>query len=121
MHWNSPRLIDISITFHLSNPLIYVQPENGKNFAVVFASIGDCKAYHWEPSGRVSEITRGNRGNHDMKDPGGRLGPHSNDGSPDLRNFSLYCQYCNEGDFITFVSDGVHDNLGSLYVVNPPN
>jgi hypothetical protein len=78
-------------------------------------SIGDCKAYKYSTkSGRVEEITKGNRGNQDAKDPGGRLGPTLEGGAPDLRNLKLYCVFCEEGDLIIAASDGVHDNFGSL-------
>lgn len=33
------------------------------------------------------------------------------EGKPDLRNLTLYCHPCDEGDIIALVSDGVHDNL----------
>eukprot|EP01116_Phalansterium_solitarium_P000643 TRINITY_DN10485_c0_g1_i1.p1 TRINITY_DN10485_c0_g1~~TRINITY_DN10485_c0_g1_i1.p1 ORF type:complete len:913 (+),score=258.32 TRINITY_DN10485_c0_g1_i1:60-2798(+) len=88
------------------------QPLNGKPFAFVAASVGDCKAYYWpQNSARLSEITRGNRGGVDARDPGGRIGPMLDGGEPDLRNFNLYFYLCDENDVIVLVSDGVHDNF----------
>jgi len=87
-------------------------PENGKKFVFVCASIGDCKAFCYSPTtGHVNEITIGNRGGLDARDPGGRIGPTLKGGGPDLRNLILYSFLCNEGDIIFIVSDGVHDNL----------
>jgi len=76
------------------------------------ASVGDCKAFHWDSKTRqVTDITEGNRSNlTDASDPGGRLGPYLEEGSPDLRNLDLYLHRCNDGDIIFCVSDGVHDN-----------
>mmetsp|Transcript_14999 Transcript_14999/g.20981 ORF Transcript_14999/g.20981 Transcript_14999/m.20981 type:complete len:915 (+) Transcript_14999:136-2880(+) len=87
-------------------------PQDGKPFVFVCCSIGDCKAYHYTPKhGRFDEITIGNRGGLDVRDPGGRLGPYLDEGKPDLRNLTLYCYPCEESDIIALVSDGVHDNL----------
>eukprot|EP01114_Cavostelium_apophysatum_P006009 TRINITY_DN171_c1_g2_i1.p1 TRINITY_DN171_c1_g2~~TRINITY_DN171_c1_g2_i1.p1 ORF type:complete len:915 (+),score=253.68 TRINITY_DN171_c1_g2_i1:218-2962(+) len=86
-------------------------PKTGSRFAFVFASVGDCKAYLYSAkTGKVDEITKGNRGGRDLRDPGGRLGPHETD-DPDLRNLRVVCTLCNESDLITIVSDGVHDNF----------
>eukprot|EP01113_Clastostelium_recurvatum_P025590 TRINITY_DN3079_c0_g1_i1.p1 TRINITY_DN3079_c0_g1~~TRINITY_DN3079_c0_g1_i1.p1 ORF type:complete len:615 (+),score=152.58 TRINITY_DN3079_c0_g1_i1:233-2077(+) len=74
------------------------------------ASVGDCKAYCFT-RGEVTDITQGNRQNHDARDCGGRLGPHLDEGKPDLRNLNLFCVSCDEGDLIILVSDGIHDNL----------
>lgn len=78
------------------------------------ANVGDCKVFHAASStGRVEDITAGNRNNvDDPTDPGGRLGPYCGTyGDPDLRNLCLYFRFVEEGDFIIVVSDGVHDNL----------
>lgn len=89
------------------------EPQGTNTFAFVTASVGDCKAYCFNQAGkRLHEITKGNRGNLDMRDPGGRLGPHKDGGLPDLRNLTLYCCLCKPGDVIGIVSDGVHDNFG---------
>ncbi len=93
-------------------------PESGKNFVFIFASIGDCKAYCYSPkTDTVQEITVGNRGGVDAKDPGGRLGPNFEGGAPDLRNLILYGYLCEEGDIIFIVSDGVHDNVGTVFLL----
>ena len=47
----------------------------------------------------------------DPSDPGGRLGPTSEDQQPDFRNLQLFLQPCDTDDIIILVSDGVHDNL----------
>lgn len=79
-------------------------------------SIGDCKAFKFSADGQVTEITEGNRQNvSDARDPGGRIGPHLNDGSPDLRNLSVYYCDCEENDVIALLSDGVHDNFGEIF------
>jgi len=58
------------------------------------------------------DITVGNRTNlADATDPGGRLGPSLQGGTPDLRNLDLYFHPCSKGDILLLVSDGVHDNL----------
>lgn len=93
------------------------KPEKGKNFIFICGSVGDCKAYHYSAfSCQFQEITRGNRNNMDCRDPGGRLGPTFEKGAPDLRNFQLYSCLCDEYDFISIVSDGVHDNL-SIFIL----
>lgn len=67
-----------------------------------------------------SDITDGNRMNlTDPRDPGGRLGPYTRQGGPDLRNFDIFSKVCKTGDILLLCSDGVHDNfdpqhLGSL-------
>lgn len=90
-----------------------LQPEKGFGFAFVYASVGDCKAYLYSAkTQKVSEITKGNRGSRDPKDPGGRLGPWNTDSyGPDLRNLRVECALCEEGDIIVMCSDGVHDNF----------
>ncbi len=93
------------------------QPQQGKPFIFVAGSIGDCKAYHYSAKlDRFQEMTRGNRGSKDVRDPGGRLGPTLEAGAPDLRNLALFSWLCDEHDIIVLVSDGVHDNLGNIYL-----
>mmetsp|Transcript_46605 Transcript_46605/g.117355 ORF Transcript_46605/g.117355 Transcript_46605/m.117355 type:complete len:817 (-) Transcript_46605:7-2457(-) len=78
----------------------------------VCASLGDCKAYQWHAGEqRMEDLTFGNRGGADAKDPGGRLGPYLKGGRPDLRNLKLFFSLCQPDDIILLVSDGVHDNL----------
>jgi len=83
-----------------------------REFAFVCANIGDCKAYHISAATlEVTDITFGNRHVDDPRDPGGRLGPFSGEGDPDLRNLQLYYMPCAADDIILLVSDGIHDNL----------
>ena len=78
----------------------------------MIVSIGDCKAFHWRAAdGVVTDITIGNRQELDVRDPGGRIGPHLRNGAPDVRNLKLFFQPCEEGDMIVAMSDGIHDNL----------
>ncbi|GAM27002.1 hypothetical protein SAMD00019534_101770 [Acytostelium subglobosum LB1] len=77
----------------------------------VLASVGDCKAYLISVEGEICDITEGNRINLDPKDCGGRLGPHLEEGRPDLRNMNIFCASVNKGDIILMVTDGVYDNL----------
>ena len=44
-------------------------------------------------------------------DPGGKLGPRDGEPKPDLRNLNIFWQYCEEGDYIIVVTDGVYDNF----------
>jgi serine/threonine protein phosphatase PrpC len=92
----------------------YENPANPHDFeyGVVFASVGDCKAYIWSAKEqRVIDPTSGNRSNlRDAKDPGGRLGPWVNDG-PDLRNLATFFWPLSPGDVVFAVTDGIHDNV----------
>eukprot|EP01107_Rhizomastix_libera_P003835 TRINITY_DN1657_c0_g1_i2.p1 TRINITY_DN1657_c0_g1~~TRINITY_DN1657_c0_g1_i2.p1 ORF type:complete len:868 (+),score=233.96 TRINITY_DN1657_c0_g1_i2:30-2606(+) len=89
-------------------------------WAFLFISVGDCKVFRYSSSsGKISDITRGNRGT-DATDPGGRIGPHLDFGMPDLRNLSLHCQPCNQNDLIIMVSDGVYDNLDPVMLGMSP-
>jgi len=78
-----------------------------------FVSVGDCKAFRYDSRAKKClDITVGNRNNlSDPRDPGGRLGPQTRQGGPDLRNLELYACPCQAGDIIILCSDGVHDNL----------
>jgi len=49
-------------------------------------------------------------------DPGGRIGPYTENGRPDLRNFYLYVCPCTEDDFVIVVSNGVTDNFDAEYL-----
>eukprot|EP01119_Soliformovum_irregulare_P011932 TRINITY_DN3057_c0_g1_i1.p1 TRINITY_DN3057_c0_g1~~TRINITY_DN3057_c0_g1_i1.p1 ORF type:complete len:875 (-),score=246.30 TRINITY_DN3057_c0_g1_i1:43-2667(-) len=95
------------IVFELMTPI------DGYPFAFVSVSIGDCKGYVYDAkTGRMEEFSTGNRGNQDMRDPGGRIGPQLGNGQPDLRNLQIYHRLCHDGDLVALFSDGVHDNLG---------
>lgn len=83
---------------------------------LVCASIGDCKLFLQKRSGpeagKIFDVTASNRGNlSDASDCGGRIGPQLSDGSPDLRNLSIFWTRTIEGDIIIGTSDGVYDNL----------
>ncbi|KAF2074491.1 hypothetical protein CYY_004196 [Polysphondylium violaceum] len=85
-------------------------------------TLGDCKAFHYSKKHRTfSDITKGNRQNlTDARDPGGRLGPYIRLGEPDLRNLEVFYKFCDQGDLILLLSDGVHDNLDPQQLgVNP--
>jgi len=79
----------------------------------VSCSLGDCKAYLLSSKkGTLEEITAGNRQNvSNASDCGGRLGPHLQGGSPDLRNLAVRLQECESGDILFLCTDGVHDNF----------
>lgn len=86
----------------------------------VCASVGDCKAFCYA-NGEITDITQGNRLNaHDPRDCGGRLGPHLDEGKPDLRNLNLFCASCEDGDLIIIVTDGIHDNLDPQHLGKLP-
>lgn len=105
---------DPGTTTLLASMLIKVKPISVKapEYAIVCASVGDCKAFHWNCTTQVfTDITKGNRGTRDPSDPGGRLGPRLKGDLPDLRNLMTCYFPCYEGDIIVFVTDGVHDNL----------
>eukprot|EP01119_Soliformovum_irregulare_P010580 TRINITY_DN2613_c0_g1_i1.p1 TRINITY_DN2613_c0_g1~~TRINITY_DN2613_c0_g1_i1.p1 ORF type:complete len:725 (+),score=162.52 TRINITY_DN2613_c0_g1_i1:188-2362(+) len=113
---NEETLFQAGTSTMLAGMVLELETEEATNiykWGFAFASLGDCKAYHWNHrTGDVRDITEGNRGNiTDAKDPGGRLGPYLDGGSPDLRNLDIYWHPCNEGDIIFLCSDGVHDNL----------
>jgi serine/threonine protein phosphatase PrpC len=86
----------------------------------VCASVGDCKAFCYA-NGEITDITPGNRQNaNDPRDCGGRLGPHLDEGKPDLRNLNLFCASCEDGDLIIIVTDGIHDNLDPQHLGKVP-
>jgi len=85
-------------------------------------TLGDCKAFHYSRKHKkFCDITKGNRQNlTDARDPGGRLGPYIRLGEPDLRNLEVFYKFCDQGDLILLLSDGVHDNLDPQQLgVNP--
>lgn len=83
---------------------------DGSPFVWVFASLGDCKCFHYSKQTReVTDLTAGNRsGLLDPTDPGGRIGGR---GAPRIGNFVVDHKPCEEGDLVMIMSDGVHDNL----------
>jgi len=103
-------------------PLDEGRKRDDPRFAFVCASVGDCKAFLYNPkSKKATEITLGNRGGLDATDPGGRLGPFVGNGEPDLRNLRLFFTFCEKGDLILAMSDGVHDNLDPISLGKLPS
>eukprot|EP01114_Cavostelium_apophysatum_P008242 TRINITY_DN2059_c0_g3_i1.p1 TRINITY_DN2059_c0_g3~~TRINITY_DN2059_c0_g3_i1.p1 ORF type:complete len:703 (+),score=132.40 TRINITY_DN2059_c0_g3_i1:1461-3569(+) len=82
-------------------------------FACVFLSVGDCKAYLWKvKTGVVDCCAESNRQFvMDARDPGGRIGPNGTEGAPDLRNLTCSYVICEDGDIVSLVTDGIHDNF----------
>lgn len=85
----------------------------GEEWAFIAVSVGDCKAFHWDPvKKKVTDVTFGNRTNvRDARDCGGRLGPYVGVSDPDLRNLASFHCPCKPGDMIFVCTDGVHDNF----------
>ena len=80
-------------------------------WALLVASVGDCKCFCWRSKHRrFIDVTRGTRC-FDMRDPGGRLGPYAKGAFPDLRNLTLFHTTLDPDDFIMLTSDGVYDNF----------
>ncbi|KAH3767128.1 cyclophilin B [Pelomyxa schiedti] len=87
-------------------------PSLDPKWACIALSIGDCKAFRWSTKDKqIYEISTGNRETLDATDPGGRLGPYLESGSPDLRNLSFFYTTFDKGDLLICMSDGVHDNI----------
>lgn len=87
---------------------------NNKTYkwAALFFSVGDCKAFLFNETDGVKDLTYGNRVNaRNAKDTGGRLGPYVDGGQPDLRNLKSYFWPLKTGDIFFVVSDGVYDNM----------
>lgn len=107
----------------LGGVLLEINKGNDKfipQWEFVCASVGDCKAFLYS-NGEITDITQGNRQNtYDPRDCGGRLGPHLDEGKPDLRNLNLFCAPCMDGDLIIIVTDGVHDNLDPQHLGKVP-
>lgn len=102
----------------------------------ICSSVGDCKVFHWshraKKGSKVSDITEGNiPATKQVRDPGGRLGPYSEEGKPDLRlgtlnsvglfilsrrNFKVVWTPCDSRDLIIFTSRGVYDNMHPLFL-----
>ena len=89
------------------------EEEREGNWILIFANIGDCKAFAYRAkTNKIEEITKDTRKESpsDVCDCGGRLGPYINDG-PDLRNLKLFLTPFSVGDYLFVCSDGVHDNF----------
>lgn len=96
----------------LAGILMEVDP-NSDEWALVAASVGDCKALvYMQGIDRCVDVTLGNRRNlRDARDPGGRLGDSDGQKQPDLRNLQSYFWPMRRNDILMLVSDGIHDNL----------
>ncbi|KAH3759474.1 1-phosphatidylinositol 4,5-bisphosphate phosphodiesterase delta-4 [Pelomyxa schiedti] len=116
LHTSAPRLGSLRASGVISSPAkVIVKKKSEKipfKWMCMLVSVGDCKVFHW--SKRLARIlpdfTLKNRGDS-VRDPGGRIGMHTADGSPDLRNLTILCHEVEEGDVFLMCSDGVHDNL----------
>ncbi|KAF2072885.1 hypothetical protein CYY_005809 [Polysphondylium violaceum] len=107
----------------LGGVLLQINKGNDKwspQWEFVCASVGDCKAFYIN-QGEITDITEGNRSNLDAKDCGGRLGPHLEQGKPDLRNLNIFCAPVYDDDIIVIVTDGVHDNLDPRHLGKSPH
>jgi len=114
MHGKDPETETIGETTITGGIVLEVDQDYDENarssapFIFVCGTIGDCKAFRICSKTRVcTEITKGNRGSMDVRDPGGCIGNIR----PDLRNLVLHTILCDEGDIILMMSDGVHDNM----------
>lgn len=84
-------------------------------YVLICLNIGDCKAFvcrsREEDGVEVLDLTvESKRTVREKSDPGGRIGPYD-EGQADVRNLLISMVGVWPGDYICFVSDGVHDNL----------
>ena len=110
---------------HYSNPKISAssvptskKKRNKEKWALLFGSVGDCKIFIYNSRKKIiSDVTYFNKENiFSDNDCGGRLGPYTSKGAPDMRNFNVsYCSVRTD-DIVILVSDGVHDNLDPQYL-----
>lgn len=90
--------------------------------------VGDSKAFLvlLDENYRVVDVANRQHLNHNITDPGGRLGPYNgNDGHaeahhPDLRNLSISCCPLPENSIVFNMSDGGHDNFDPEVLQIPP-
>jgi hypothetical protein len=78
-----------------------------------FVSVGDCRVFCRRGASKLFEdLTRGSRSfSKNASDPGGRIGPFTDDGEPDLRNMKTGHCVCRLDDIFLLMSDGVADNF----------
>lgn len=84
-------------------------------YVLICLNIGDCKAFVTRrQAGDVVEVldltVESKRTVREKSDPGGRIGPYD-EGQADVRNLLFSMVGVWPEDYISFVSDGVHDNL----------
>lgn len=95
--------------------LLKATPGDESMYKWVFLScnLGDCKSFYYSTqTKKARDITRNTRLDvQNSADPGGKLGPRDGEPKPDLRNLNIFWQYCEEGDYIIVVTDGVYDNF----------
>jgi serine/threonine protein phosphatase PrpC len=109
------NMFEAGTTTMLGAVIIEVKESSRYPWLMLAVSLGDCRAYQFTTTGKMVDVTAGNRKNvSDPKDPGGRLGPSIGNGKPDLRNLDLYWTPCAPGDMVILMTDGVTDNLGNL-------
>ncbi|PRP83135.1 cyclophilin B [Planoprotostelium fungivorum] len=112
LHGITPEMGTAGTTTILGGVLLQVDQTSNED--------GDCPpcpiTHHFQieehhPSS-LCAVTKGNRGSSDVKDPGaGRIGPWDEGDRPDLRNVGIHAVFCDEGDMVLLMSDGVHDNI----------
>jgi len=93
------------------------------NWGLLCVNVGDCKAFCFsKKKQKFMEVTQYSRPNEsDMSDPGGRLGPASKEGGPDLRNLGIYFAQVKAGDIVVLLSDGVYDNFDPEFLGYQPS
>lgn len=83
-------------------------------YVLICLNIGDCKAFvcrRREEAVEVLDLTvESKRTVREKSDPGGRIGPYD-EGQADVRNLLFSMVGVWPEDYISFVSDGIHDNL----------
>lgn len=84
-------------------------------YVLICLNIGDCKAFvSRRQAGDIVEVldmtVESKRTVREKSDPGGRIGPYD-EGQADVRNLLFSMVGVWPEDYITLVSDGVHDNL----------
>jgi serine/threonine protein phosphatase PrpC len=100
------------ILLRLSNTQSMIQ--DGAYWYLILVNVGDCKTFVYRHrEHRVQDLTP-------WSDDNGRLGPHLDNGMPDLHNLALYHTRCIDGDIIMLLSSGVHNNLDPEFLGKTP-
>ena len=93
---------------------------DGSPWVFIFASVGDCKCYHYSISRKkLTDLTTSSRSDvMNGTNPGGRLGGPN---QADLENLMVtYCP-CDDGDFILLLTDGMYDNFDPIQQGKSPS